>query len=145
MRVAFHAPLKPADHPVASGDRQIARALLRALAHAGHEGIIASRLRSFDPLGDAVRQARLQRLGQRIAQRLIARWRERDGRPPDAWLTYHLYHKAPDVIGPAVARALCIPYVVVEASISPAQRDGPWAHGHALVVDAVRTADAIIC
>jgi len=143
MRVAFHAPLKSADHPVPSGDRQIARALLRALDHAGHETIVASRLRTFDRSGDAARQARLQRLGERIAQRLIARWRV--GRPPDAWLTYHLYHKAPDVIGPAVARGLRIPYVVAEASISPRQRDGRWAHGHALAVDAVHSADAIVC
>lgn len=143
MRVAFHAPLKSADHPVPSGDRHLARALLRALDHAGHEGIVASRFRSFDRSGDPARQARLQRLGERIAQRLIARWR--DGRPPDAWLTYHLYHKAPDVLGPAVTRALRIPYVVAEASISPRQRDGPWARGHALAIDAIRTADAIIC
>jgi glycosyltransferase involved in cell wall biosynthesis len=128
---------------VPSGDRHLARALLRALDHAGHEGIVASRFRSFDRSGDPARQARLERLGERIAQRLIARWR--DDRPPDAWLTYHLYHKAPDVIGPAVARALRIPYVVAEASISPRQHDGPWARGHALAVDAVRTANAIIC
>jgi len=143
MRVAFHAPLKSADHPVPSGDRHLAAALLQALDHAGHDTIVASRFRSFDRSGDPARQARLQRLGERIAQRLIARWR--DGRTPDAWLTYHLYHKAPDVIGPAVARALRIPYVVAEASISPRQRDGPWAQGHALAVEAISTADNIIC
>ena len=143
MRVAFHAPLKSPDHPVPSGDRHLARALLQALDYAGHEGIVASRFRSFDKSGDAARQARLQRVGDRIAQRLVARWR--DGRPPDAWLTYHLYHKAPDAIGPVVARALRIPYIVAEASVSPRQRDGAWARGHALAVDAVRAADAIIC
>ncbi len=31
MRVAFYAPLKWPDHPVPSGDRQIARALLRPM------------------------------------------------------------------------------------------------------------------
>lgn len=143
MRVAFYAPLKSAAHPVPSGDRQIARALLQALGHAGHESIVASSFRSFDGSGNAVRQARLQRIGERIAQRLIARWR--DARAPDAWLTYHLYHKAPDILGPLVARALGIPYVVAEASISPRQRDGPWAQGHALAIEAVRAADAIIC
>lgn len=143
MRVAFYAPLKSAAHPVPSGDRQIARALLQALGHAGHESIVASAFRSFDGSGDAARQSRLQRIGERVAQRLIVRWR--DARAPDAWLTYHLYHKAPDILGPAVARALRIPYVVAEASISPRQRDGPWARGHALAVDAVRAADAIIC
>ena len=65
--------------------------------------------------------------------------------PPDVWFTYHVYHKAPDVIGPVVSRALCIPYVAVEASITLRQRDGPWSSGHALAVDAIRGADTIIC
>ena len=38
---------------------------------------------------------------------------------PDVWFTYHLYHKAPDWLGPAVSRALDIPYVVAEASVAP--------------------------
>ena len=143
MRIAFYAPLKPPDHRVPSGDRQIARAILRALAYAGHDAVVATRLRSFDRSGDDVRQARLARLGERIAQRLIARWR--DGPRPDAWLTYHLYHKAPDAIGPVVTAALGMPYVVVEASISPSQCAGPWARGHAATVAAARAADAIVC
>lgn len=143
MKIAFYAPLKSPDHPVPSGDRQIARSLLRALNHAGHDTLIASHLRSFDAHGDAQRQARLRRIGARIAARLVRRWREAP--PPDVWLTYHVYHKAPDVIGPLVSRALCIPYVAVEASITLRERDGPWSSGHALAVDAIRGADTIIC
>ena len=30
---------------------------------------------------------------------------------PDVWFTYHVHHKAPDLLGPAVSRALGIPYV----------------------------------
>jgi hypothetical protein len=30
MRIAFYAPLKPPDHPIASGDRTVARMLLTA-------------------------------------------------------------------------------------------------------------------
>ena len=64
MRVAFYAPLKPADHPVPSGDRQLARALLQALRAGGHETFVASRFRSYDRTGDAARQARLRDAGR---------------------------------------------------------------------------------
>lgn len=143
MRIAFYAPLKAPDHPVPSGDRQIARALLGAIDAAGHDTLIASRLRTFDGHGDPERQAQLQRLGARIAARIVRRFRT--SKLPDVWLTYHIYHKAPDLIGPLVTRALGIPYVAVEASVTPRQREGPWARGHALAIDAIRGADTIIC
>lgn len=143
MKVAFYAPLKSPDHPVPSGDRQMARGLLQALRAGGHEAYIASRFRSFDRHGDPARQTRLRLLGERVAQRLIARYR-RAGEPPELWFTYHLYHKAPDWVGPAVSHALTIPYVVAEASVANKQRDGPWAPGFAASVDAMRAADAVI-
>jgi glycosyltransferase involved in cell wall biosynthesis len=142
MRVAFYAPLKSPDHPVPSGDRQIARLLLQALRLAGHDATLASRFRSFDRCGDRDRQARLHALGARVARRLVARLR--DAAPPDVWFTYHLHHKAPDLLGPAVSRSLHIPYVVAEASLAPRQRDGPWAAGHALARDAIRAAAIVI-
>jgi glycosyltransferase involved in cell wall biosynthesis len=142
MRIAFYAPLKPPDHPVASGDRQIARTLVHALVAGGHDVSLASRLRSFDGGGDRARQARLAAIAARIAQRLIARMR---ARPPDLWFTYHLHHKAPDLLGPIASRALAIPYVVAEASTAPGQRDGPWAEGHASALAAIRAADLVLC
>jgi len=143
MKVAFYAPLKPPDHPVPSGDRQLARALLLALQAGGHEATVASRFRSFDRNGNAARQARIAHLGTRLAHRLVARYRRGADRP-DVWFTYHLYHKAPDWIGPAVSRALGIPYVVAEASVAAAQHDGPWALGHAASVAGVRAAAATL-
>ena len=101
-----------------------------------------SRFRSFDRCGDRDRQARLHALGARVARRLVARLR--DAAPPDVWFTYHLHHKAPDLLGPAVSRSLRIPYVVAEASLAPRQRDGPWAAGHALARDAIRAAAIVI-
>jgi glycosyltransferase involved in cell wall biosynthesis len=141
VKVAFYAPLKSPDHPLPSGDRAIARALRWALAAGGHEVVQASRLRSFDRSGNAQRQARIARIGARIAARLIARWR---ASPPDAWLTYHLYHKAPDWLGPAVSCALDLPYVVAEASTGPQQRHGPWALGHAQALAGIRAADTVV-
>ena len=141
MRVAFYAPLKAPDHPIPSGDRALARLLLRALAEGGHETFVASRFRSFDGRGDRERQAHLARVGERLAVRVATRLR---AKPPNAWFTYHVHHKAPDLIGPYVSAALGVPYVVAEASIAPKQRDGAWAAGHARALDAVRAADTVV-
>ena len=146
MRIGFYAPLKPPDHPVPSGDRLVARLLIRALAAAGHEVQVMSRFRSRDGEGDAVRQARLAALGRRQGDRIRRRVDLHAGglAPPQLWFTYHLYHKAPDWIGPAVAEDLGIPYVVAEASFAPKQAGGPWAAGHAAVAAALGRADAVI-
>jgi predicted glycosyltransferase len=82
---------------------------------------------SRDGPGDPARQTRLQELGTRLADRLVRRLaaRPRAARPR-AWFTYHLYHKAPDWLGPRVADALAIPYVVAEASSAPKRAGGPW-------------------
>jgi glycosyltransferase involved in cell wall biosynthesis len=143
VKVAFYAPLKPADHPVPSGDRQLARALLQALGAGGHETLVASRFRSYDRAGDAARQARLREVGGRLAHRLVARYRNAIARP-EVWFTYHVYHKAPDWLGPVVSRALDIPYVVAEASFAAKQRDGAWAIGHQGSLAAIESAAAAI-
>jgi glycosyltransferase involved in cell wall biosynthesis len=144
MRIAFYAPLKPPDHPVPSGDRRVARLFIEALRLAGHQPFIASRLRSFNAMGEVARQARLAAQGRRIAERLIARWRQAPPSAPGLWFTYHLYYKAPDWIGPVVAAALGIPYVVAEASFATKRADGPWALGHGAVGAALRQADRVI-
>jgi glycosyltransferase involved in cell wall biosynthesis len=142
VKIAFYAPLKAPDHPVPSGDRAIARGLLDALRLAGHRVALASRLRSFDAQGDARRQARLARIGERTARRLVARYARSDG--PDLWFTYHVHHKAPDHVGPYVSRTLGIPYVVAEASIAPRRRDGAWAPGYAAALAAIREASNVV-
>jgi glycosyltransferase involved in cell wall biosynthesis len=145
MRVAFYAPLKPPTSDVPSGDRQMARALTAALALAGHDVEIASILRSRDANGDVERQRRIAALGGRMAERLIRRYHRREPQArPGAWLTYHLYHKAPDWLGPPVSRALGIPYLIAEASFAPKQAGGRWAIGHAAAAGAIRDADAVI-
>ena len=137
MRIAFYAPLKAPTHPVPSGDRRMARLLMAALEAAGHEVTLACTLRSWDDGRRPGRAERLAALGARCADRLTARWR---GTPPDLWFTYHLYHKAPDWIGPAVSRRFGIPYVVAEASHAPKRAAGPWAAGHAAAEAAIRRA-----
>src|SRR5437016_12027947 len=144
MRIAFYAPLKPPDHAVPSGDRQIARLFVEALRQGGHQPFVASRLRSFDGAGDARHQARIGALGQRTAKRLVKRWRERPGTAPELWFTYHLYYKAPDWLGPAVSQALGIPYVIAEASYAQKRAHGPWAFGHEGSAAAIRNAALVL-
>jgi glycosyltransferase involved in cell wall biosynthesis len=145
MRIAFHAPLKPPDHPVPSGDRRMARAFVDLLASLGHEVELASRFRSYDRTGDRSRQERLGAVGRKLAARLVRRYRQRPSAArPVLWFTYHLYHKAPDWLGPTVSGALGIPYVVAEASLAGKQARGPWAEGHAASLAALARADLVL-
>jgi glycosyltransferase involved in cell wall biosynthesis len=143
MSLAFYAPLKSPDHPTPSGDRRMARALMEALARTGQRVEIACRLRSYDRTGDVLRQQRLQALGERCAEKLLRSYRQGHERP-QAWLTYHGYHKAPDWLGPKVSAALKIPYLMIEASFAPKQAAGPWASGHRATERALRQADVVI-
>ena len=136
--------MKPPTHAVPSGDRRMARLLMAALARAGHRVELASRLRSYDGAGDPARQAAIAGRASGIAARLVRRYRARPpAQRPAAWFTYHLYYKAPDWLGPAVADALAIPYLVAEASHAPKRAGGPWAPGHAAAADAIARAAAI--
>jgi glycosyltransferase involved in cell wall biosynthesis len=144
MRIAFYAPLKPPDHPIPSGDRRVAELFLAALRMAGHDTLIASRFRSYDGRGDPLRQARVASIGVRLAARFVRRCREAPQTAPELWFTYHLYHKAPDWLGPHIADILRIPYVVAEASDAPKQASRGWAAGRRAAERAIRRADAVI-
>ena len=144
QRIAFYAPMKPPDHPVPSGEREMARLFHRALEVAGFEVELASRLRSREPEGSPERQERFERAGLWLAGRLITAYRKRDpAERPVAWFTYHLYYKAMDWIGPEVARALDIPYLAAEVSVAPKRAKGPWQHSHARLLEAIAGADCI--
>jgi glycosyltransferase involved in cell wall biosynthesis len=137
--------MKHPGHAVPSGDREIARLLIRALSSAGHNVEVASRFASRDGKGDAARQARLRDIGARLAARLVRRYRARPAAErPAAWLTYHVYHKAPDWLGPAVAEAMNIPYLIVEASSAPKRAGGAWDIGYRGANAAIAHADAVL-
>ncbi len=141
VKIAFYAPLKAPDHPVPSGDRQMARLLMKALAQGGFDVKLVSRLRAFraepGPLDDMKGEA-----GAEMA-RLSQEWR-RDGKP-DLWFTYHLYYKAPDLLGPRLAREWHIPYVTAEASYARKRDRQGWADAQALIREAVRQARVNLC
>lgn len=144
MKVAFYAPMKPPDHPVPSGDRLMARQLIEAIEAAGHEINLSSKLRSHAREPDASALARLTTEAAEECARLLDGYRT-GGTRPDLWFTYHLYYKAPDLIGPAISRALGIPYVVAEASYARKRDATAWRPWQVHVIDAVRHADAILC
>ena len=106
MRILFFAPFKPLDHPQPSGDRVIGQGLFDFLASRGHEVRVASRLRTRWIFRRPWMWPRALAEGLRV-RRLV-----RDRRP-DAWLTFHAYYKAPDLLGPVAARA-GIPYFVFQ-------------------------------
>lgn len=144
-RIAFYAPLKPPSHPIPSGDREIARNLLKALALAGFEPFVASEAIAYQKRPSAElfldRKARCEA----DMDRLLSAWREEPAQRPDLWMTYHPYCKAPDWIGPPICRALAIPYVTVEACRTRQDTDADWADGRAVVQAAVHRAAANFC
>lgn len=144
MRIAFYAPMKPPDHPVPSGDREMARHLWATLEKAGYRPVLASRFVSYEPSGDVAAQERLAEAGRATAAALVRQFRARPAVDrPRLWFTYHLYHKAPDWLGPQVAAALAIPYVVAEASHAGKQANGRWATGYRAAAAAIAAADLL--
>lgn len=142
MKIAFTAPMKPLDDPLPSGDRTMGRMIVKALEFAGHEISIATRFRAWRKDGGdgellAVKEAAIEE-----AKRVAVAWRQ-DGYRPDIFLTYHLYHKAPDWIGPYLADQFDIPYAVIEASRARKRRSGTWAVGFQGADLALTRADAI--
>jgi len=120
--IAFYAPMKPPDDPVPSGDRTMARALLAALDGVGLGDVsIASRLRSRDGIGDQAAQDVIFEAAEREFERLSGK------APPDLWLTYHSYYKAPDLLGPRLSRHWGIPYAIIEGTRASSRLAGPYA------------------
>ena len=142
MKIGFYAPLKAPSHTNPSGDREIGRLLFKALKILGHEVELVSDLRSWEGQGDAETQERIRETALNEAARLIEKYST--AAAPDLIFTYHVYHKAPDWIGVAIAKALAIPYVLAEASFAPKQLNGPWHQGHRQSQYCIQQADRII-
>lgn len=144
MRIAFYAPLKSPSHPVPSGDRLMARQLVRALQMAGHAVDLASELRSYCPDPDDRQTAAAMAAGARAeVVRLTQDWRL--GGAPDVWLCYHPYYKSPDLIGQGLAQVFDIPYITIESSYSARRNLGVWAQMQAGVLAGLKAAAVNIC
>jgi glycosyltransferase involved in cell wall biosynthesis len=136
MRIAFYAPLKSPYHPVPSGDRLMARLLIRALELAGHTVDVASEFRSFAATPEAA--LHMQRNAGKELERLRQRWA--GGPRPQLWFCYHPYYKSPDLFGPDLCAEFSIPCVTAEASYSPKRDGGDWAPFQARVAAQVQEA-----
>jgi glycosyltransferase involved in cell wall biosynthesis len=139
LRIAFYAPMKPPDHPSPSGDRLMARQIMALLEGMGHDVFVASELVTRTTEPDPERLHAL--IGENSDELTEFDTRRRGA---DVWITYHLYHKAPDLLGPIIADVWDIPYLVIEASYTPSKDKGPWAEWQATVRDALEQAAAIL-
>jgi glycosyltransferase involved in cell wall biosynthesis len=143
LKIAFYAPMKPLDDPTPSGDRQMGRAIVGILERSGHEVRVASRFRAWCRSGGDDAMLYLAGEARGEADRVLRDW-QAEGYRPDLVLTYHVYHKAPDWIGPALSRATGAAYVIVEGARALKQKDGRWAVGFAAADAAFDQADAVV-
>jgi glycosyltransferase involved in cell wall biosynthesis len=141
LLIAFYAPLKPLDHPTASGDREMAKALKRALEEAGHNVQMPSPLQSFSLTPRADRLVEFEKQAAAEIDRLL----EQSAGHPDLWFSYHSYYKAPDLLGPTIARALAIPYYLAEASYAPKRARDDWHPWQQKAEDGFRLAKRHFC
>jgi glycosyltransferase involved in cell wall biosynthesis len=144
VRLAFYTPLKHPFQPDPSGDREIARALMCALSACGFLPEPASRLLTWRRRFDPAEVERLERRAALVADALVRRYRRRTPADrPRLWLTYQNYYRCPDLLGPVVATALDLPYVLVDTALSRASRRTPFRPWVSAARQAVRRADLI--
>lgn len=145
MNIAFYAPLKSPNHPNPSGDRYVGRALIDVFKTMNLTVELISEFRSYEGKGNYDQQIHIKEKAAIETKRILSDLKIRSKKMrPKAWVTYHLYHKAPDWIGPVISSELDIPYIVVEASFSPKQEKGEWGFGHRQVEETLKNADHII-
>ncbi|MGW8195609.1 MAG: glycosyltransferase family 4 protein [Desulforhopalus sp.] len=115
MNIAYYMPFKPLGHANPSGDLVTGTELHNYLSGRGHDIDLVSRLRCR---WIYYRPPELFRLLQE-KRRLCKRYRST---PPDLWLTYHSYYKAPDLLGASCTRNNHIPYVIFQGIYSTKRR-----------------------
>ncbi|MBX2878566.1 MAG: glycosyltransferase family 4 protein [Granulosicoccus sp.] len=144
QKIAFYAPLKSPDHPVPSGDRQMARMLIYGLRQAGYQVELASQCRAF--LNDSLDSNALSELERRAnleIKRLTENWKAQG--PPSLWFCYHPYYKSPDLIGPALCEKFDMPVITAEASYSVRRNHGIWIATQEKVLATINRAVVNIC
>lgn len=108
MRVAFYTPYKSPTHRKPSGDRTVARNLIKALEQNGHHVRVMSEF-----------QAELfwvqWKRWKQLASSLFATYRVAKTYRPEAWLTFVSDRRKPDLLGPLFSSWLGIPYVIYQA------------------------------
>lgn len=145
MRVALYTPTAHPQPGARPGGEHLVQRFARALEAGAHRPLAPSEFHSDEAAGDRRRQVALERKGRARAGRLVAAYRDLPSvARPEAWLTCHLHHTAPDLIGPAVAETLGIPYLLVGASYAKAEAGGAHAPWLALTARAIAHARAVL-
>jgi glycosyltransferase involved in cell wall biosynthesis len=110
----------------------MARLMIAALERAGCKVSLVSELRAYLPdAGDHDALVALEGNALHERRRIGADWRA--GEKPDLWFCYHPYYKAPDLLGPDLAREFDLPWVSAEASLSRRRNQGIWAQSQTAV------------
>ncbi|MCP4116086.1 MAG: glycosyltransferase family 4 protein [Desulfobacteraceae bacterium] len=115
MKIAFYAPFKPLGHGTPSGDLVIAGGIVEFLERRGHDVTVQGRVR-------ARWITHRPWLWPGLIRDFVRSVRSLAASPPDLWLTYHAYYKAPDLLGPWVCRLLGIRYVIFQGIYSTKRR-----------------------
>ncbi|MGI9373822.1 MAG: glycosyltransferase family 4 protein, partial [Hyphomicrobiales bacterium] len=125
--------MKPPTHPIVSGDRQVARLLMRALAQSAHDVVLVSEFRSYMRAPGGEEEKNLRDLANAERDRITNAINDGAMRRPEIWFSYHPYYKSPDWLGPILSEELGIPYVTAESSYAGKRDKGEWAHAQAEV------------
>jgi glycosyltransferase involved in cell wall biosynthesis len=144
LKIAFHTPLNRYGDGGTSGDRLMARQLVQLLRELGHAVDVLPAERSFMREPDPGLLAAHRKAAAALSEALAGRWQAREERP-DLFFTYHCHYRAPDLIGPALARRFGLPYLLAEASDAQKRFDGPWAEAAAIARAAILQADRHLC
>jgi glycosyltransferase involved in cell wall biosynthesis len=144
MRIAFYSPIAEPHGAALSGTSRVGALIVRTLKRAGHNVDVPRLPRSYEGKGDAARQSHIFAECENAAMNYLEAIAFGREPRPNLWFTYHVYYKSPDWIGPRVASALNIPYVIAEGSHAPKRAQGPWAQTHEAATQALRAADRLL-
>lgn len=115
MKIAYYMPFKALGHHNPSGDLVIGTEIFNSLEDFGNNIRLASLLRCRWIYYNPLKLIQLFFEQKKVTQSLRLK-------PPDLWLTYHSYYKAPDLLGPYCAKKLDVPYIIFQGIYSTKRR-----------------------
>lgn len=115
MNISYYMPFKPLGHKNPSGDLVMGSELFAYLEGQQHDITLASRLRCrwiyYKPWQ-----------WFSLASDYFLLSKKYETKPPDLWLTYHSYYKAPDILGPLLCKKRSVPYIIFQGVYSTKRR-----------------------
>lgn len=139
--ILFYAPLSNQHNIDLSGDKIIAASFVNLFEILGYKVLTPSIFSSRESKGLSHIQAKIIEEAQEEIVRIEYSLKSEK---PILWVTYHHYHKAPDLLGPVIAEKFNIPYILIEASLNPKERYGNWSVFYPFVEKALQKVDVIL-